>query len=136
MLNKIIWTKTSKFKDFDQFRFELPAGYYIHSAEDIEIKYLEQAVINLGVSIYSEEPITLFFTKTIWNNSVFITDPVQIIVPKKATDLYLNIISLNPHKDFKKWTLAKGSFIATMVPFNTSFTNLFEVNNKMFEQYE
>lgn len=136
MLNKIIWTKTSKFKDYNQFEFKLPCGYSIYNCEDFEVSNVNLTKVNLGVSIYSEEPITLVFTKSILSNDFFIIDPLQIIVPKHSSNLFLNIINPNPIKDYENWNVPRGSLIATMVPFNTSFTNLFEVNNKLFEEYE
>ena len=39
-------------------------------------------------------------------------------------------------EDYEQWLLPKGSLIATMIPVNTSFTNLLEVNKNTFEQYE
>ena len=136
MLNKIIWTKTSDFKDYNQFEFELPCGYSIYTSEDIEISNKNFTKVNLGVRIYSEEPITLIFTKSILSNDFLIIDPIQIIVPKNASNLFLNVINPMSTEDYEQWLLPKGSLIATMIPVNTSFTNLLEVNKTTFEQYE
>jgi hypothetical protein len=135
MLNKIIWTKTSSFKDYNQFEFKLPCGYSIYTSEDINISNENYTKVNLGVRIYSEEPITLIFTKSILSNDFLIIDPIQIIVPNSASDLFLNVINPIQKKDYEKWVLPKGSLIATMIPVNTSFTNLLEVNNNTFKQY-
>ena len=86
--------------------------------------------------IYSEEPITLIFTKSILSNDFLIIDPIQIIVPKNASNLFLNVINPMSTEDYEQWLLPKGSLIATMIPVNTSFTNLLEVNKNTFEQYE
>lgn len=136
MLNKIIWTKTSQFKDYNQFEFELPCGYRVFNSEDIVITNTSPTKIDLGIKIYSEEPITLIYTKSILSNDFLIIDPIQIIIPKCSCNLFLNVINPFYEKDYDHWELKKGSLIATMIPVNTSFTNLLEVNNQVFTQYE
>lgn len=131
ILNKLYWTKNQINKDYKQFSFDLPCGYYIYNIEEVVVKHNEPTLVNLGVSIYSEEPITLIYTKALLSNDFYIIDSVQIIPPKQSIDLFINVI--NPNNDLTSWTITNQSLIARMVIVNTSYTNLFEINSKNFK---
>lgn len=131
ILNKLYWTKNQVDKNYKQFGFDLPCGYYIYNIEEIIVKNNQATPVNLGVSIYSEEPITLLYTKTLLSNDFYIIDSFQIVPPKQPIDLFINVI--NPSSDCSEsWLIEKQSLIARMIVVNTSYTNLFEINLKNF----
>lgn len=135
MINKIIWTKSNTEIEYSQFDFSLPSGYKVYATEDIYISTKQVRSINLQVSIYSEKPITLLYTKALVCYDFDIIDPHQMIGAHYETPLFINVI--NPHytEGDDEWLLKKGSLIANMIPIDSSYTNLFEVSNKVFKEY-
>lgn len=134
-MNKIIWTKTIKSVN-EQLSFSLPTGYKIYTPNDVVILNTEPTIINLGVKIYSERPITLMYTKAITCADFLIIDSNQMIGAHQSTDLFITVI--NPdykERSSKNWVIKKDSCIASMIPIDTSYTNLFEVSNSVYEKY-
>lgn len=134
-MNKIIWTKTIESVQ-EQLSFFLPNGYRIYTPEDILVSNTEPTTINLGVKIYSKFPITLMYTEIIISNDFVIIDKNQMIAANQPTDLFLTVINPNYNDGVcNNWTVKKDAYIANMIPIDTSYTNLFEVSNSVYEKY-
>jgi hypothetical protein len=136
MINKIIWTKNYPNIKYNQLEFNLPLGYKIFSIKDQSILNTQPSIIDLGISIYSENPLILLYSKAITSNDFSIIDCHQIIPAKCSTDLFLTVINPN-YKDIEErsWHLCKEAYLANMIPVDMSYTNLFEVSNSVYKTY-
>lgn len=134
-MNKIVWTKIIDTCAKNQLEFCMPTGYKVFTSEDIKIVSTNITKVDLGVSIYSEKPITLIYTKTILSHDFNIVDPVQMIGAYQKTPLYINVINPVYSANEDLWVLPSNSYIANMIPIDSSYTNLFEVSNRVFKTY-
>ena len=132
MINKLFWTKYYPHK-YEQFEFSLPNGFKVNTVFDINVKSSDISTVNLGVTVKSDLPITLFFTPVIHSIDFRIVNPIQIIAPGVPTQLELAIINPNYNED-EDWVIKANSHIANMIVFNTSYTNLMEVSNNSFNK--
>lgn len=136
MINKIIWTKTNKEKTYNGLSFSLPSGYKITTIYDYLIYKDKTTAIDLGVSIYSEQPIVLMFSKALTAFDFYIIDCHQIIPAHTSTDLSISVI--NPfykEEDNEPYLIKEQSYIANMIVMQSTYTNLFEVSNSVYKKY-
>jgi hypothetical protein len=135
MINKIIWTKSILDINYNQLDFALPSGYKIYTPTNTSISNKTYTCIKLGITIYTEEPITLVYTKAIHSFDFEIVNPLQLIPSKTSVELFLDLINPVYTEKEELWDIKAGSLIATMIPLLTSYNNLFEVSNKVFKNY-
>jgi hypothetical protein len=134
-MNKIIWTRTDDLCAKDQLEFCMPTGYKIFTTKAVNILSTNLTEIDLGLNIYSEKPITLLYTTTLLCDDFKIVNPTQMIAACTVTPLSLSVINPVYKDENNEWRLPANSYIANLIPIDSSYTNLFEVSNKVFNNY-
>lgn len=134
MLDKIIFTKPVEQRKINQLEFEMPVGYKIYNPKFVIVSPKAITRVSTGIKVYSEKPATFIFSPGIQSIDFKIVDPIQMIAPKVSTPLTFGVI--NPIPNGEEWVVAEEQLIAVLQVVQTYQVNLFELSNKMYEQYE
>lgn len=133
MIDKIIFKKDDSVVKLKQLEFEMPVGYKLYNPLLLDVDCYYPSTVKFGVTIYSERPATLIYTSAIHSTDFKIVNPIQMVAPNIPTELAICVI--NPIQNSHSWELYAGGLVATLVVLETYAVNLFEMSNKVFDQY-